>query len=226
MKKIGMIVAVEMQAVHKRYGEPKEIRVIHNQKVYVYDRHEFELYVMQCGAGEIVAAGATQLLISDCNVEAILNFGVVGGLTEEISAHRFCVVKSVVHYEFDTSEADDTLVGQYAEYDTIYIPADAVLLEAAKKQEPRLWEVVCASGNKFIASPEEKKCLHDSFDADICEMEAAGILLTCNRNQIPCLLIKMVADGINGGAKEFFDEFEAASDLCLDVLDQNVKEMK
>lgn len=46
MKKIGMIVAVEMQAVHKRYGEPKEIRVIHNQKVYVYDRHEFELYVI------------------------------------------------------------------------------------------------------------------------------------------------------------------------------------
>ena len=57
-------------------------------------------------------------------------------------------------------------------------------------------------------------------------MEAAGILLTCNRNQIPCLLIKMVVDGINGGAKEFFDEFEAASDFCLDVLDQIVKEMK
>ena len=38
--------------------------------------------------------------------------------------------------------------------------------------------VVCASGDKFIADSEQKIKVHEMFDADICEMEAAGIVLT------------------------------------------------
>ena len=32
-----------------------------------------------------------------------------------------------------------------------------------------------------------------------CEMEAAGIVLTSNRNRVPCLLIKIVSDSVSGG---------------------------
>ena len=49
-------------------------------------------------------------------------------------------------------------------------------------------------------------------------MEAAGITLTANRNDIPCLLIKMVSDGIDGGASEFVKELEHASDVAMDAL--------
>ena len=51
-------------------------------------------------------------------------------------------------------------------------------------------------------------------------MEAAGILLTCNRNRVPCLMIKAVSDGIEGGAEEFKSEILRSSKLCLEITDR------
>ena len=54
-------------------------------------------------------------------------------------------------------------------------------------------------------------------------MEAAGILLTCNRNNVPCMLIKIVSDGITGGAEEFFDTLDLAADICLNVVSDMIE---
>ena len=48
----------------------------------------------------------TQFLISKFDVDLIVNFGVVGGLTPEMELAKTCIVESVIHYDFDTSEAD------------------------------------------------------------------------------------------------------------------------
>ena len=68
--------------------------------------------------------------------------------------------------------------------------------------------VVCASGDKFIADSEQKIKVHEMFDADICEMEAAGIVLTSNRNQVPCMFLRISGDNgygsrsVSGGSGE------------------------
>lgn len=51
-------------------------------------------------------------------------------------------------------------------------------------------------------------------------MEAAGIVKTANKNGIPCLCIKMVADTVNGGAKEYEEVFDSTSETCLKVMDK------
>ena len=51
-------------------------------------------------------------------------------------------------------------------------------------------------------------------------MEAAGIVLTCDRCGVPCLLIKTVSDGITGGAEEFFKEVSRSADICLEITDE------
>ena len=91
--------------------------------------------------------------------------------------------------------------------------------------ELQISAVVCASGDKFIAEPEQKIRVHEMFGADICEMEAAGIVLTCNRNQVPCMLVKCVSDGIEGGFEEFKETMDAAADLCLEVVEKIVAGM-
>ena len=226
MKNIGMVVAVEMDAVLSRYGAPSEKRRVAGFEVYTYTGADYTIYALNSGAGEIAAAAATQTLICRYAVDAILNFGVVGGLTEEISQHRTCVVRSVVHYQMDTSQADaDMEPGRYLEYPTVFIPADRRLRRFALEQNPALREVVCASGDRFVGDPAEKEMLHRRFQADICDMEAAGILLTCNRNRVPCLLLKMVSDGLSGGAEEFFQTFQSASDACVAILDELLREI-
>ena len=48
-------------------------------------------------------------------------------------------------------------------------------------------------------------------------MEAIGIALTCEANNIPCLLIKAVSDSITGGAEEFWKEINEMLLYCLDI---------
>ena len=85
--------------------------------------------------------------------------------------------------------------------------------------------VICASADKFIADPQLKANLNKQFGAHICEMEAAGIVLICNRNNVPCLLIKSVSDSIEGGAEEFRNTINEAAAMCLDIADAIIKEL-
>ncbi|GAA0090998.1 hypothetical protein UT300009_10250 [Paraclostridium bifermentans] len=217
MKNIGMIVAVEIEAVLNEFGTPIEELNFAGYSVYQYKLGKHNLFVIHSGAGEIAAAMTTQFLISKFNVDLIVNFGVVGGLTYEMKLARTCIVESVVHYDFDTSEADGCEIGRYLEYPNIHIPATKEIVNKAIEIEPTLKKVICASGDKFIAKKDRKEELHNIYKADICEMEAAGIILTCNKNKIPCLLIKTVSDSITGGVNEFKNSINESARICIEI---------
>lgn len=223
MKNIGMVVAVEMDAVLSRYGAPSEKRREAGFDIYTYTGADYTIYALNSGAGEIAAAAATQLLISVFHADMILNFGVVGGLTDEMAKARTCVVESVVHYDFDTSEAGWAETARYLDYPTVYIPTTAALADQAVGIEPRLKKVICASADKFVGSPDRKRELHALYGAEICDMESAAVVLTCNRSGVPCLLIKTVSDGIEGGAEEFKAELQRSAALCLAVADKIIR---
>ncbi len=220
-----MLVAVEMGAVLSRYGQAVAEETRHGFRVLSYDMGAYQLFVIGSGAGEIAAAAACQLLIDRYEAELVVNFGVVGGLTAEMARTKTCVVEKVVHYDFDTSAYDGTLPGQYAEYPDIYIPATPELVERAVRIAPELRRVTCASADKFVDGQEAKSALHEQYGADICEMEAAAVVLTCNRSGVPCLLIKTVSDGLMGGAEEFGVALARTSELCLEVTDRIIREL-
>lgn len=222
---IGMIVAVaqEVGAMLEKMGKPIKTEVIIGYEVRVYEVNGHSLYVTQSGAGEISAASSTQLLISKYGCEMIVNFGVCGGLTDEMAVTRTAVVEKVVHYDFDTSEFDNCEVGRYMEYPDVYIPATKSLVEKACEVEPSLMKVTCASADKFVGDPDRKRELSASFGAQICEMEAAGILLTANRNGVPALLIKAVSDSVSGGADEFSKLISEAAYICVSTLLKIIK---
>ena len=138
---------------------------------------------------------------------------------------RTVVVESVVHYDFDTSDWDGCEVGRYAAYPTPRIPATPELVARARALFPELRAVVCASADKFVGRAEEKRRLHERFGAEICEMEAAGVVLTCSRAGVPCLLVKTVSDGITGGAEEFSKEVTRSAEICLAITDEIIRSL-
>lgn len=224
-KTIGMLVAVEIGAVLSRYGDKLTDVSETGFDVKRLDSDDYTMYILKSGAGEIAAAAGTQFLITKYGAEFIINFGVVGGLTSEMSLAKTCVVESVVHYDFDTSTIDNCEVGRYLEYPSIYIPAPSELVDAAIAAEPSLKRVICASGDKFVDDPAKKRALHADFNADICEMEAAAILLTCNRNRVPCLMIKAVSDAIEGGCEEFTAQVDRSAAICLEVAHRVIEKL-
>ena len=219
-KRIGMMVAVEIDSVVGKYGAPLVEHDSFGFKVYEYDVNGIRLFVVHSGAGEIAAAAATQLLITHYGVEAVVNFGVVGGLTDEMKLARTVVVERVVHYDFDTSALDNCRVGRYMNYPDVYIHLSQELVAKALEVEPSLKAVTCASGDKFVADPEAKRRLAAEFDADICEMELAAIAMTCDRCGVPCVALKTVSDGIEGGAEEFSRCVRESGDICLRVTEK------
>ena len=208
MKKIGMLVAVEIGSVLSKYGKASEEIEKFGFKVYKYEMPQYELYVVHSGAGEIAAAAATQLLIAVYGVEAVVNFGVVGGLTEDMKLSKTVVVEKVVHYDFDVSAIDHVEVGRYTSYPEVYIPLNKGLIEMALQVEPSLKRVACASADKFVDGRENKSRIAQQFGADICEMELAAIVLTCD-----------------GGAEEFGRTVNEAADVCLRVTDKIIANM-
>ena len=225
MKKIGMLVAVEMDAVLSLYGEPKDKACRGGFMVYTYENESYDLYVINSGAGELAAAAATELLIDGYGAELIVNFGVVGGLTEAMTMAKTAVVKRVVHTDFDTSDWNGCEPGRYMEYPSRYIETSPELVKIARELFPDLVPVTCASADKFVGTAEKKRALQEEFGADICEMEAAGVVLTAKRCGVPCLLIKAVSDGITGGAEEFAREIGNSSKICLEVADRIIRSL-
>ena len=220
-----MIVAVEIEAVISKYGTAETTENIGNMEVLTFKMPAYELILIHSGVGELGAAAACQLLITYYGCEMVVNFGVVGGLTEEMTLAKTCIVDKVVHYDFDLSGIDPVQPAQYPELKDEYIPSDRKLFEMVRTLRPDLKSVICASADKFISSAETKKQLHERYHADICEMEAAGIALTCFRNNIPCLMIKCVSDAISGGAEEYMKEVLNSSKVCLDVLDEILEKL-
>ena len=227
MKKIGMIVAVfrEIEAVLNKYEGSLEKLDYKAFDVYKFTDEKSELYILHSGMGQIAAASGAQFLISTFGVDLIINYGVVGGLTEEMTLSKTCIVESVVHYDFDTSLIDNCEVGRYCNLPSLYLPATAELIELATSVHPELKRVVCASGDKFVENRKRKEELNKDFNADICEMEAAGIVLTSNRNDVPCILIKTVSDSITGGAEEFSREVRRAAVICLEIVNKIIEKI-
>ena len=180
------------------------------------------LYIVKSGIGEIAAAAATQYLITAYGTDIILNFGVCGKLNPELKVLQTVAVSSVVHYQFDLSAIDNVPVGYYEEYKGINIPTAKHLLDIALLVDSNLNPAVCASGDKFIDKKEDRQRLFREFNADVCEMEAAGVLLTCNRNNTPCLIIKSISDDEAMGYNEFSS---VAAERHTDLIEAILKRL-
>lgn len=215
---IGIIVAseAELSPFFSIFGTPSEAYDYAGYTTYAYDKPEAKLYLVKSGYGEIAAAAATQYMISRFNVAKIINYGVVGGLRDDLVNMQIGVVKKVVHYGFDLSGGGKYPVGRYPNQEDLFISPREDALDIPISME--LSEFICASADKFVYGGKPKRQLREDFGADICEMEAAGVVLTCNKNGIPCTLIKAVSDGVDEDEEAFEKNVDEASRRCVELI--------
>lgn len=223
---VGIVVAMDKEVAPFLKGKnAKEI------KYGLYTVFNFTLagkdvyLIRQQTVGEICSAGATQILITKFNVDVVLNFGVVGALTHEISLLSTMAVSSVVHYAMDTTSFDGHEMGKYSCFDDVAIPCDEKLLEIVHEVQPDMPIVRCASADKFVDSAEEKQYLNKQFGAEICDMESAGIVITCALNNVPCLLIKSVSDSLMGGGKQYSETVLIAVEQYVSVVEKVLEKL-
>lgn len=223
--KIGLIIAIEMDSIFRYFPEREQLPCPPGFELFHIKKENCDIYAVHAGMGEIAAASGTQYVITKYGVDIVVNFGVVGGLTPDMKTRRICVIDRVVHYKYDASEFMDLKIGQVPGHDSIFLPTEPSFVEKALTICPELFRATCCSGDKFVDAPEEKAHLHESFEGDVCDMESSGIVLTCEANGVPCLLLKAVSDGLFGGAREFYEELNDAAYSCLSVTDKIIESL-
>lgn len=220
MKNIGLLVAVEVEAVTEKYKD----QLVHEFKngfdVYILERDDYKLHFVHSNLGLIRAAAAVQMLCDTYDIDFLINFGVVGALRDDLKVSDACFVEKVVHYDMDTSEIDNIEVGRYVEYPDVYLPASKDILEKVKNMYPEIPVFIGASADKFVHKDEDKKALRDKYKADICDMESAAVILISDLNKVPNLIIKTVSDTLTGGAGEYEKRMRQASDMCINIVEK------
>ncbi len=226
IKKIGLVVAMDKEIAPflKTDGVLVKEEITCGHIVYFYNLKGKELLLIKSGIGEIQASSATSILIGVYGCDFILNFGVCGSLTSDVDVLNTVLVKAVVHYDFDLSPIDNVKVGQYPDYDSPIIFTSKESRDLALKINPNLKEVICASADKFVENQNIKDDLFKNFGAKVCDMECAGILITCNKANVPCLIIKAVSDG-KGGQEEYFKRVKSASLVYINTLVELIGEL-
>lgn len=170
-----------------------------------------KVVVVQCGVGKVNAGICAHTIINVFGASRIINTGVAGNLTSELSINDFVVSVDAVQHDFDASpigfaKGEIPYTGMFA------FPADEGLRElavqAVKRAAPdsKLLEGRVCTGDQFIATKEQKDAITSTFGGLCAEMEGGAIAQVCHLSEVPYVIIRAISDDSDGMS---FEEFQA-----------------
>lgn len=166
-----------------------------------------------CGIGKVNAALATQYIIDHFNPKAIINTGVAGGVSPQVSIGDLVIGQNSLQHDFDVRNFGYPK-GTIPSLKTSIFPADPKLIElavqAARTQvdHNKIHQGLIVSGDQFISSLEQKREIISFFPKTMCaEMEGAAIAQVAHLNQIPHLIVRAISDQADNTAPEDFDQY-------------------
>ncbi len=164
----------------------------------------------KCGVGKVFAALCAEAMIIKYSPSLIVNTGVGGALTPDLSTGDIIIANDLCQHDMDTSPIGDP-VGLISGINKIYLEADRraseILLDSAKELHLHARCGRIATGDSFIASKEQKEKITSAFDADVCEMEGCAIAHVAFVNNIPFAVIRAISDSADGEATMDYPTF-------------------
>lgn len=231
MNRIGIIGAMEneVRTLIKMMDIEKTVDKV-SLKFYIGKLEQKEIVLVQCGIGKVNAALCAQILISEFNVDAVVNTGVAGAIHSSLDVNDIVISTEAIQYDVDAT-AFGYKKGQIPQMDNSVFKADERLikaayessLEQAKGQNFKIVKGRVATGDIFISSQELKNELQNDFKAYCGEMEGGAIAHACTLNNIPFVIIRAMSDKADGSADVTYDEFvdkaaENSKDIVLKML--------
>ena len=220
-KLIGIIGAmdIEVDALISDMTEKSE-KIISGIKFVKGKLENKEVVVAKCGIGKVFASVCAQTLILEYKPDIILNTGVAGAIKNGMKIFDVAMADRVVQHDMDTSAIGDPK-GFISGIDTIYIDTDKIVLEALIEASNSLKITThigtVASGDKFIASKEEKSLINKEFCAIACEMEGAAIGQICYINKIPFGIVRSISDG-DGAELDYMTFAKEAAQMSIKIV--------
>ena len=166
--------------------------------------------IAKCGIGKVFAAVCAQTMIMKYAPTLLVNTGVGGALASGIGTGDIVIATDLCQHDMDTSAIGDPK-GLVSGINVIYFDADKrageILINSAKALglNARLGRI--ASGDKFIASKEDKERILADFEATACEMEGCAIAQVAFINKTPFAVVRAISDSADGEATMDYPTF-------------------
>jgi adenosylhomocysteine nucleosidase len=182
---------------------------------------DHEVVLIETGVGKVAAASAVTYAQARFEPRIAIWAGVAGALNPKLHALDVLIAHDAVQWDVDIT-AFGRKPGELASGER-FVEADAELSTqlyraALALNLPVHWGRV-ASGDRFLADPNEAQRLREVFAADAVEMEGAAALWTANRLGVPMALVRTISDGAGDEATVNFQEFlEVASRRLGELL--------
>lgn len=229
MKILGIIGAMEEEIeIIREYLEGTEESSFAGMTFYSGKIDGLDIVLVRCGIGKVNAAICTQVLISNYNVNSVINIGVAGAVHDDLEIGDIIVSNDVIEHDFDATGFGYKL-GEIPRMDTYVFEADKDMVEKImsvgnKATDYKAVEGRILTGDIFVACGDKKKFLWDNFQGYCTEMEGAAIGHTCYVNNVPFVIIRSMSDKANGKAHDNFAEFtlkaaKNSSDLIKGYID-------
>ena len=190
--------------------EESESETVSGITFYTGKIGEKTVAVAKCGIGKVFAAICAQTMILKYAPGLLVNTGVGGALRSGITTGDIVIADSLCQHDMDTSAIGDPK-GLVSGINMIYFESDKrvaeILISSAKNLGLNATLGRIASGDKFIASKEDKERIVADFSADACEMEGCAVAQTAFVNNIPFAVVRAISDSADGEATMDYPTF-------------------
>ena len=176
-----------------------------------FELNDATVICINCGIGKVNAAAVASALAS-LNCDAILNFGLSGGISGASRGGLFVPDKFLEH-DFDL-----TVLG----YKPCEKPRQKFIYEVDAELESIFKSVACTDfggtavcGDRFISSKKDSDFLKETFFATTCDMETAAIASVCDMADIPFAALRRISDDAGDSASDSYTEMNTSGELYL-----------
>jgi adenosylhomocysteine nucleosidase len=174
--------------------------------------HGKRVAVAKCGVGKVFAALCAEAMIIKDSPSLIITSGVGGAINEKLKPGDVVIASSLVQHDMDTSPLGDPkglISGINVTYFNSCERAVNILRTLCENQGVSYTVGTVATGDKFIASAEDRAYLKEQFGADCCEMECAAIAHAALVNGVSFAVVRAISDSANGDATVDYPSFLA-----------------
>ena len=169
-----------------------------------------QVVLVQSGIGKVNAAIAATLLLSQYEIDALINTGSAGGIGEGLVVGDIVVSTQVAYHDVDATIFNYE-IGQVPQMPARYTANEDLVekfITAAKNVELHPVKGLIVTSDSFIAGKEQTKKIMTSFpDALAAEMEGAAIAQVCYQFEKPFVILRAMSDVADEEAGISFDEF-------------------
>lgn len=226
---IGIIGAMdeEVGAVLAHLEDKKE-KLIFDVKLTEGKIGTKEVVVCQSGIGKVNATFSTTLLLSNYDVDFIINIGTAGGLNPDERPGDVVISTGVASHDFDLT-AFGREIGQVPDLPRIF-EANPKLVEHTKEilaREGVTYHIgLIVSGDQFLNDEAQVAKIKDNFIEPLAgEMEASAIAQICHKTKTPFIITRCLSDvfGIGDESNLQFDEYlklasKISADICVGLV--------